>query len=196
MYGVWGGWLSEPLLTLEQLQDNDVQMWLQRRQALVRRLSAARLLEHHSITPSPPSSTSSSARQKYRSPPHPPLSQPRKCVKDESGSRQTALSNDFVEIISSDYERQLGLEKKPVMVLFWQKVCYSRCKLCVDIDALTRIIEALCYYRRTGHQIALMTFSVCLTSSAFTNCIFWRLCHGLLSAHRPRWLCIRGAVSL
>ncbi|SJL18668.1 uncharacterized protein ARMOST_22265 [Armillaria ostoyae] len=96
-YGVWGGWLSEPLLTLEQLQDDDVQMWLQQRQL------------------------SSSARRKYRSPPHPPSSQPRKGVKDESGSRQTALSNDFIEIISSDDDHQLDSEKEPVMVLFWQK---------------------------------------------------------------------------
>ncbi|SJL18590.1 uncharacterized protein ARMOST_22187 [Armillaria ostoyae] len=127
-YGVWGGWLSEPLLTLEQLQDDDVQMWLQQRQL------------------------SSSARRKYRSPPHPPSSQPRKGVKDESGSRQTALSNDFIEIISSDDDHQLDSEKEPVMVLFWQKDNRSPALLRAD-----------------GPPNCIEDILGCSTSSAFTN---------------------------
>ncbi|KAK0470867.1 hypothetical protein IW261DRAFT_1572701 [Armillaria novae-zelandiae] len=114
MYGVWGGWLSEPLLTSEQLEDPDVQMWLEWRHTLACHLKAAQSFEE----PSQPSSLqlppSLSPSPKKLSPSDRPLSH-------KKGVKRASAFDVKSEITSDTNYDQGDLAKDPVTILFWQK---------------------------------------------------------------------------
>ncbi|KAK0471211.1 hypothetical protein IW261DRAFT_1425340 [Armillaria novae-zelandiae] len=104
-YRVWGGWLSEPLLTSEQLEDPNVQMWLEQRHALACHLKAAQSFEEPSQPSSPPIKLLLSDR---------PLSH-------KKGVKRASAFDVKSEITSSTNYDQGDLVKDPVTILFWQK---------------------------------------------------------------------------